>query len=95
MQDHGGVGKKQGWKGATLASIYDTLSTRHGHVIIDYLKIDIEFDEWSVLPDLIASGMTSKVRQMGVELHLNRDDSIDQQRAKMVFCLQLHGIARL
>ena len=44
--------------------------TRHGEIVIDYLKMDIEKTEWDVLPQLISSGMLAKVRQLGVEFHL-------------------------
>lgn len=61
---------KNGWKMRTLSSIYERLKTYHGDMI-DYLKIDIEGDEWHVIPHMIRSGMLSKIRQMGVEIHLN------------------------
>lgn len=54
----------------TLAQIYNQLKEWHGQVVIDYLKMDIEWAEWLVLPDIFKSGMLDKVRQMAVEIHL-------------------------
>ena len=66
---------KDGWQMKTLSSIYKMLVPLHGdNKIIDYLKMDIESAEWDVLPQLIASGMLAKVRQLGVEFHFTRDD---------------------
>jgi hypothetical protein len=58
------------WQMYSLSSIYKTLSVRHGPKIIDYLKMDIEGFEWKVLPDVIKTGMLSKIRQLGLEIHL-------------------------
>lgn len=76
-------GSKNGWKIKTLSSIYEMLKNKGHHsgdAIIDYLKIDIEFDEWIALPDILASGMIHRIRQMGIEIHLPRDDGIDYFR---------------
>jgi hypothetical protein len=54
----------------SLSSIYKNLTERHGIKIIDYLKIDIEYSEWSALPDILNSGMISQVRQLSLEIHL-------------------------
>jgi hypothetical protein len=55
----------------TLSSIYSMLKPAHGDdAIIDYLKMDIEFNEWTVIPQIIESGMLAKVRQLGIEFHL-------------------------
>ena len=37
---------------------------------VDYLKMDIEGEEWDIIPRMLASGSFSKIRQLGVELHL-------------------------
>ncbi len=39
--------------------INNKLSDDHGHVAIDYLKINIEQSEWDALPNIIFSGMVS------------------------------------
>ena len=63
---------KTSFKIMTLSSIYQMLSPMHGkEAIIDYLKIDIEWEEWNVIPELIESGILERVRQMGIEIHLN------------------------
>ncbi|XP_045031734.1 uncharacterized protein LOC123474016 [Daphnia magna] len=55
----------------TLGDIYEKLSIWHGEEsIIDYLKLDIEWGEWHILPQIIESGMMDKVRQLAVEIHL-------------------------
>ena len=72
----GGDGK---WTMKSLDSIYRMLATaatankerHHGDdAVIDYLKMDIEWDEWAVLPQIIGSGMLAKIRQLTVEFHL-------------------------
>ena len=77
--DDDGSGVK--WAMKSLDSIYRMLSTtavsandkqRHhdSDAVIDYLKMDIEWDEWGVLPQIIESGMLAKIRQLTVEFHL-------------------------
>jgi hypothetical protein len=67
----GSFGNK--WTMKSLDSIYRMLATKRRHdadAVIDYLKIDIEWDEWNVLPQIIESGMLAKVRQLTFEFHL-------------------------
>ena len=64
-----------GWKLSTLQSIYERLKPIHGDKAIDILKIDIEGAEWSVIPQLIQSGMLKRVRQLALEIHFT-DKSI-------------------
>jgi len=71
-----------GWKMRSLSSIYQEL--KHTERILDYLKLDIEFAEWRALPQIIQSGMLSKVRQLHVEIHLKRNDSLDKLRSNAV-----------
>ena len=62
---------KTSFKLMTLSSIYRMLSRMHGdEAIIDYLKIDIDWAEWSVIPEIIESGILDRVRQLGMEIHL-------------------------
>ena len=58
------------WKFKTLDSIYRMLVPRHGETIIDYLKIDIEYDEWEVLKQILKSEMLKNVKQLTIEFHL-------------------------
>jgi len=46
----------------------------HQDNIVDYLKLDIEGEEWDVIPMMIESGLHFKIRQLGVEIHLFKDD---------------------
>lgn len=39
--------------------------------VIDYLKFDIEYDEWSVLMALQEEGSLWNVKQIGFEIHTN------------------------
>ena len=60
------------WTLKTLSSIYEMLAPYHGKdAVIDYLKMDVEMAEWDAIPQMISSGMLAKVRQLGIEIHLN------------------------
>ena len=88
---------EKGWQMKTLSSIYKLLVPFHGERIIDYLKIDIESAEWDVLPQLIPSGMFAKVRQLGVEFHLdNRGDTLEKiiWRVKAIKFIEDAGMIR-
>ena len=52
----------KGWHLQPLSSIYRRLSKEHhnGHRIIDYLKLDIEMEEWNALPQILESGMMKR-----------------------------------
>ena len=86
----------ENWTVRSLSSIYETLSSRHGFKPIDYLKIDIEFYEWKALPQIMESGMLSKVRQLGIEVHLDHRDEIGKYRewAKILRILEEKGMIR-
>jgi len=82
-------------------STFHSLSTirkglGHGNKTIDYLKIDTEGSEWKILRHMLDSGVLSKVRQLGVEIHLDGGKSIDQFRlsAKMLRTLENTGMVR-
>ena len=88
---------QSGWKMHTLRTIYRMLSHEADKKIIDYLKIDIEENEWTVLPNLAQSGMLSKVRQMGVEIHLPSQEPLKkyQELANILRNLEdSHGFIR-
>ena len=83
-----------GWKLLTLDSIYAMLQPRHGDVIIDLLKIDIEGSEWEVIPQMFASGIMRKVRQFAFELHFYEPASnVDyyRQGLGLIVLLERHG----
>lgn len=80
----------------TLSSIYRMLSPMHGeNTTIDYLKIDIESEEWNVIIDLIESGILEKVRQMGVEIHLTQRENQNltefKKEANILYRLETEG----
>ena len=66
-----------GWTLKTLDSIYRMLQPRHGENVIDYLKIDIEWNEWDALKQILTTDedMLAKVRQLSVEFHLPHQDA--------------------
>jgi len=68
-----------GWRLKSLSTIYQHL--QHTGKIIDYLKLDIEFAEWRALPQILQSGMLKQVRQLHVEIHLRRNDSLQLLRS--------------
>jgi hypothetical protein len=84
------------WEIRSLSSIYQTLAARHGRKIIDYLKIDIEGSEWDVITDMIASGMLSNVRQLGVEIHLVTNFPLEKYRdyAQLLRSMETMGMVR-
>ena len=93
------INSKRNWTMKSLDSIYHNL-LRHQERIIDYLKLDIEFSEFTVLPQIIASGMMDRVRQLGMEVHI---DNIDEKnntfktirdRIKVIKSLEDYGLVR-
>ena len=88
---------KSGWKMRTLRTIYRMLNHEADGRIIDYLKMDIEEDEWTVLPNLVESKMLTKVRQMGIEIHLPSQEPLAkyQELANILRDLEdHHGFVR-
>ena len=84
---------QNGWEMRSLSSIYNAL----GHnTVIDYLKIDIELGEWKVLPNIIKSGMLSKVRQLGIEFHLPNYETVEEYRSRVQILrsLEIMGMVR-
>ena len=71
------------YKSFTLSTIYDKLKPLHGDgAVIDYLKIDIEHDEWLVVPQIVQSGFLDKVRQLVMEVHVwTKEEHIDSYRS--------------
>ncbi|KAL4226914.1 hypothetical protein ACF0H5_014892 [Mactra antiquata] len=58
------------WEKKRLTTIIKELG--HSERYIDILKIDIEGDEWSAIPDIIQSGVLFRVRQLCIEVHYGR-----------------------
>jgi len=85
------------WKMRRLSSIYKMLQHRHGNKVIDYLKIDIEGDEWNAITDIIASGMLPKIRQMAIEIHMWPVKGTLDHHRRLIQTLQMledHGMVR-
>ena len=84
LDDHDYVKSDNQWQLKNLASIYQWFQDQKVHAannpIIDYLKIDIEFAEWRVIPDLIKTGMIKRIRQLHIEIHLTKGDSLELMR---------------
>ncbi len=74
------------WKINTLRTIYQNLG--HEGKTIDYLKMDIETSEWTVLPQILKSGMLAKIRQLAVEFHWPGNHPLDRYRS-MVSTIQM------
>ncbi|XP_033736135.1 uncharacterized protein LOC117324398 isoform X1 [Pecten maximus] len=67
-----GIGTKNevNRKGWTLKSLGSILrDNNHEKTVIDYLKFDIEFNEWAVLVALQEEGALWNVKQIGFEIH--------------------------
>ena len=41
-------------------------------VTIDYLKIDVDYDEWECLETMFADNTLNRVKQLGIEIHTSR-----------------------
>lgn len=72
------------------------LLSRHREVPIDYLKIDIEFGEWASIPQIISSGMITRIRQMAVEVHLGLGETVEHLRdlGRILRSLEKSGMVR-
>ncbi|XP_032777390.2 uncharacterized protein LOC116916277 isoform X2 [Daphnia magna] len=68
-----------GWKMTTLASIRKYLL--HSYRPIDFLKIDIEGDEWLILEHMLQDGRSLRsVKQISMEVHLLHSDRLHYYR---------------
>ena len=102
LDDRDYVDPENNWRMKNLASIYQLLHRKQSHqrsgpkTIIDFLKLDIEFAEWRVLPHLIKTGMLNRIRQLHVEIHLTKDDSLEllRQRVGIIKAIEDAGMIR-
>lgn len=63
--------------------------------IVDYLKLDIEGEEWDVIPMMLKYKMFTQIRQFGVEIHLFKDDvEYYQDIARKIRALEKAGMVR-
>lgn len=83
-----------GWTLKTLDSISRMLGARHAAKIIDYLKIDIEWNEWDALKQIPATDLFAKVRQLSFEFHLPYQQMSDGAGSNRKMQLPLKIIVR-
>jgi hypothetical protein len=82
-----GIGKENGrdtdfgWKVQTLSSLiamcHDEKKT------IDYLKIDVEANEWGALESMIEDGILLNVKQLAVEIHTRELNNLKSSAADL------------
>lgn len=79
----------------SLEVIYNQL-LHHQERIIDYLKLNIVNSKWSILPEMISSGMMDRVRQLGLEIHLPRGEGLEglRRRVSIIKSLEDYGLVR-
>jgi hypothetical protein len=76
----------------TLKSIRKYLL--HSYRQIDYLKIDIEGDEWSILEQMLQDDHTlQSIKQIGMEVHLLSPDRLSHYR-DLIERLEASGYVR-
>ncbi|CAH1782292.1 unnamed protein product [Owenia fusiformis] len=56
-----------GWKMRRVSTIMKDLG--HDNKIIDFFKMDIEYSEWMVFPEMIRDGVLGKIKQLVFEFH--------------------------
>jgi hypothetical protein len=85
-----------GWKMKTASSIYEMLADYHGSsTLIDVLKMDIEYNEWEVLPQMLQSGfLANKVKQLAVEIHFSPGDSLENYQKRVRILQDLESMDR-
>lgn len=81
-----------GWRMTTLTSIRKYLL--HSSRPIDYLKVDIEGDEWLILEQLLQDGRSLRdIKQIGMEVHLLHSDLFDHYQ-NLIQRLEASGYIR-
>lgn len=71
------------WKVLSLSSFHRLLRPFHGDKNIDYVKIDVEGDEWTILPQILRSGILKRVKQLAMEIHFWGNDTANQIRDRI------------
>ncbi len=71
-------GDEIAWKAETLKGFMD----RFKHQEINYLKVDVEFSEWSAFRTALLDGTFNKVNQLAIEIHFWKRSK--EPEAKMV-----------
>ena len=84
-----------GWKARTLKSIHQMLTPQHAP--IDYVKIDIQSNEWLIISNIIDSGVLDDIKQLAIELHFDKNQpDLMMVRAylSLIKDLEMHGMIR-
>ncbi|XP_060558136.1 probable methyltransferase-like protein 24 [Ruditapes philippinarum] len=63
--------------------------------IIDILKMDLDGEEWKIIPRLIDSGLLKKVRQLLIEIHFGWGEVPKSENLKMFRQLYVEGFRLL
>jgi hypothetical protein len=61
----------RGWTFSTLSSLLSHFNDTH--IVMDYLKMDVEGAEWASLTNMYATGVLQNVKQLGMEIHVTRN----------------------
>lgn len=60
--------------------------------LVDVLKIDIEFDEWKCIPQMLSDGTLKKyVKQFDVEFHVSDEPDVLRRQYGIVMWLDRQG----
>ena len=88
----------EGTQNRTLQTIYEKLGHgKDGGILIHHLKIDIEGDEWRIIPEIVRSGMLVRIKQLALEIHLkvdNQDLDYYRRMVGVIKSLEDHGMIR-
>lgn len=76
-----------GWQLRTFESFLKMFN--ESDEIIDYLKIDVEYSEWSALETILNSTVLSKVKQFGLETHTKDMNKKPSSIEDLVYYTQL------
>jgi len=63
-------------------------------VIIDYLKMDVEGAEWNSLKSMTQSDVLSRVKQLGLEIHVQADAAMLYEYWTVLNGLEKRGFRR-
>ncbi|KAK7106469.1 probable methyltransferase-like protein 24 isoform X2 [Littorina saxatilis] len=79
--------------GGSIKSMTD-IKTMLGHTntTIDIMKIDIEYSEWSALPDMLDKGELTNVRQLLMEFHTYAIDTDAIYRKRLLIFAKLEAL---
>jgi hypothetical protein len=73
----------KGWKLMTLRSIQAKL--HHTEKLIDVVKLDIEYNEWVCLQQMVTDGSLNNVKQLIFEIHTPEVETVQRPSSKQDF----------